>query len=234
LTEAVQALTAAGLRYHAVEVSSSLEPGTVTAQDPSPGTRVVKGTDVRVNVSKGLPPVPVPNVIGQSQADASSALKDAGFTVGPTREENSDKPAGTVIDTDPKVGTSLQRGSSVSLIVSKGPQVGIVPDVTGSNLPTAVAALRAAGFKVQVNKVDTENQTEDGVVVSQTPDGNTQAPLDSIVAIDVGQYIPPPTTETTPIEPVSPPPPPPPVSPPPPPPPVSPPPVSPAPPPPAP
>ncbi len=193
LTEAVVLLTQAGLKYHSVEVASSQDPGTVTGQAPAAGTRVVKGTDVRINVSKGLPPVPVPNVIGQSEADAAAAIRSAGFNVGSTQLQDSDQDAGTVISTEPSVGSLLQRGSSVSLVVSKGPQVAPVPDVTGFGVATATGTLRNAGFKPQVNHIDVLDQAQDSIVVTQTPEANTQAPLGTVVTIDVGQYVAPPT-----------------------------------------
>ena len=56
LADAVHTLTQQGLNYKEFDVNSSQTPGTVTGQSPAPGTMVVKGTTVRINVSKGLPP----------------------------------------------------------------------------------------------------------------------------------------------------------------------------------
>jgi serine/threonine-protein kinase len=197
-TDAAVQLRLAGLNYHAVQVPSNEDPGTVTAQAPAPGTRVVKGTDVRLNVSKGLPPVPVPNVVGDSEADATAALQSAGFTVGQSQQQDSDQPQGTVIGTNPSVGTLLDRGSSVSLIVSKGPQVAPVPDVSGFGAADATKILRNAGFKVQVDRIDVTDQTQYGIVVDQTPAAAEQAPLNTVVTITVGHYVaPPPATTTT-------------------------------------
>ncbi len=199
-TEAAVDLRLAGLNYHAVQVPSKEDPGTVTAQAPGPGTRVVKGTDVRLNVSKGLPPVPVPNVVGDSQADATATLQSAGFTVGQTQQQDSAEPQGTVIGTNPAVGTLLDRGSSVSLIVSKGPQTAPVPDVSGFSAFDATKLLRNAGFKWQIDRIDVTDQAQDGVVVDQTPLAGEQTPLGTVVTITVGHYVappPPPPTDTT-------------------------------------
>ena len=196
-TEAAVDLRLAGLNYHAVQVPSSEDPGNVTAQAPAPGTRVVKGTDVRLNISKGLPPVPVPNVVGDSEADATAALQTAGFTVGQTQRQDSDQPAGTVTGTDPTVGSLIDRGSSVSLIVSKGPQTAPVPDVSGFPPGEAAKILRNSGFKVQVDRLDVTDQTQDGIVVDQTPLGGEQTPLDTVVTITVGHYVPRPRRRRT-------------------------------------
>jgi beta-lactam-binding protein with PASTA domain len=195
LTDAVRALTQAGLNYKEYDVPSSQAPGTVTGQSPAPGTQVIKGTTVRINVSKGLPPIIVPaDLIGKTEADATAELQQMGFNVGPSQQQDSPKPQGTVIDTNPKPGTSAQRGSQVTLIVSKGPQTAIVPDVRGFSVATAVATLRSAGFKFVVARQDTTDQTQDGVVISESPEQNTQAPLGTPVTIAVGHYVPPSTT----------------------------------------
>ena len=205
LADAVRDLTEAGLKYDAHEVPSGKTPGTITAQDPAPGTRVIKGSYVRINVSKGLPPVPIPNVVGQTEANASGVLRDAGLVVGQSRQVDSEKPQGIVVDTDPKPGTDVARGSSVTLLISKGPQVAPVPDVTGFGVATAVATLKNAGFKTQVSKEVTADPALDSIVITQTPDGNTQATLGSIVLVIVGQYVappppPPPPPDTTPTD----------------------------------
>ena len=198
LADAVRALTQAGLNYKEYDVTSSQAPGTVTGQSPPPGTRVIKGTTVRINVSKGLPPILIPSdLIGKSEADASAELQQQGFNVGPTQQQDSPKPQGTVIDTNPKPGTSVQRGSQVTLVISKGPQTAIVPDVRGFSIATAVGTIRAAGFKPVPQKQDTSDQTQDGVVISESPEQNTQATLGTPVTLYVGHYVPPSPTGPT-------------------------------------
>ena len=64
-----------------VSVHSGKPPGIVTGQFPHPGTKVKKGSKVRINVSSGPQPVTVPNVVGQSFDQASAALQNAGFGV---------------------------------------------------------------------------------------------------------------------------------------------------------
>jgi serine/threonine-protein kinase len=190
LADAVHALTAAGLNYKEFDVNSSQQPGTVTGQAPSPGTLVVKGTTVRINVSKGLPPVIVPSdLIGKSQADATAELQQLGFNVA-TQPTDSTQPKGTVVDTNPKPGSSVQRGSQITLLTSKGPQTAFVPNVLGFSPSLAVQTIRAAGFKPVVQQQDTSDKTQDGVVLSESPEQSTQATLGSPVSIFVGHYVP--------------------------------------------
>ena len=86
----------------------------------------------------------------------------------------------------------------MTLSVSKGPTTVEVPDVTGLDLASARQTLRAAGFKVTITTSDTEDESLDGLVASQSPLGQTQAEADSTVAIEVWRFVPPPvTTDTT-------------------------------------
>jgi len=187
--DAIRKLVQSGLDAQTYEVTSSKPTGTVTGQAPAPGTMVVKGTTVRINVSKGLPPVIVPSdVIGKSEANASSELQGLGFNVS-TQEADSTKPAGTVIDTSPRPGTALPRGSQVTLTVSRGPQTAPIPDVRGFTAAAAVGTVKAAGFKPIIKRKDTSVPSEDGVVTAESPEQNTQAPLGTTVTLTVGHYV---------------------------------------------
>src|SRR3954463_10098077 len=80
-SEALAALAAANLRWSIHNVFSDKEAGTVTAQDPKPGTRVVEQSIVRINESHGLKPVTVPSVVGEGVEQASAELSAQGFAV---------------------------------------------------------------------------------------------------------------------------------------------------------
>jgi beta-lactam-binding protein with PASTA domain len=198
---AVAELTRLQLEPRVVQVNSSEPANNVTAQDPRPGVVVVAGSAVRINVSSGPKPVAVPSVVGQSYDSAAAQLQSAGFTVGRV-DVDSDQPAGQVVDQSPPGNSTASKGSSVTLSVSKGPTTVTVPDVALQTVADARATLRAAGFRVAVVRQDTEDESLDGVVMSQDPGGNTQADPKSVVTLTVGQFVPPPdvTTDTTPTD----------------------------------
>ena len=90
------------------------------AQHPVAGERVLEGTNVvQINVSKGVQPLTVPNVVGQQYDSAAGQLQGQGFAVA-RRDVDSSQPVDTVIDQQPKGGGSLARGGTVTLYVSKG------------------------------------------------------------------------------------------------------------------
>jgi serine/threonine-protein kinase len=198
--DAVAALTAANLDVSVAEVYSEQQPGTVTAQSPGPGTRLVEGETVRINVSRGIKQVPVPSVVGESLDAAIAAIENAGFIAGSPVFEDSDRPENTVIATDP-AGGSLQRpGTTIVLTVSRGPAQVPVPDVEGLDLATARATLQAEGFRVSVVRADTDLVEEDGIVLAQSPAGGVEADPKSTVTLTVGRFVEPPPEETFPTE----------------------------------
>ena len=168
----------------------------MTAQNPAPGVVVLSGASVRINVSSGPKPVAVPSVIGLSYDSAAAQLQSAGFTVG-RADVDSNQPAGQVVDQSPPGNSTASKGSSVTLSVSKGPTTVTVPDVSLQTVADARATLNAAGFKVAVVRQDTEDQSLDGLVMSQDPAGSSQADPKSVVTLTVGRYVPPPDVTTT-------------------------------------
>jgi serine/threonine-protein kinase len=194
---AVKELTSLGLDADVHEVPSDKQSDIVTAQDPRPGTVVVEGASVRVNVSSGPKPVAVPAVIGQTYDTAAAQLQSAGFTVGRADVE-SDRPAGEVVDQDPPGNSTASRGSSVTLSVSQGPKTVTVPDVSLQSVSDARATLRAAGFKSSVTQQETDDEALDGLVISQDPTGNAQADPKTVVKLTVGAYVPPPDVTSPP------------------------------------
>ncbi|MDQ4068069.1 MAG: Stk1 family PASTA domain-containing Ser/Thr kinase [Actinomycetota bacterium] len=116
-----ETLTGAGFRVEVREVNSDRQPNTVLDQSPAAGTRHPRGTVVTLTASKGLEQIVVPNVRGRLASDAANLLGQAGFRTTSRTENSIDFEEGTVIRTEPAAGTSLDRNSTVTLVVSSGP-----------------------------------------------------------------------------------------------------------------
>jgi eukaryotic-like serine/threonine-protein kinase len=187
--DAIAALAERGLKVNPVDVFSREDEGTVVAQAPEAGERVDVGSQVRINISRGLQPVAVPTVVGETFESASSQLQAAGFAVARRDVDAEDAPGGIVVRQDPAGGTQASRGATVTLFVSRGPPESTIPDVASRNESDAQAALEAAGFEVVVEDEETLDPTQDGIVLSQDPPGGTTAPRGSQVTIFVGRLI---------------------------------------------
>jgi serine/threonine-protein kinase len=150
--------------------SDAIDKGRVIRTDPNAGTSLHVGREVTLIVSKGVQPVPVPDVSNKSVDEATKILTEAGFTVGSTTQDYSDEvPDGRVITTSPAAGVGATPGSPIGLIVSKGPHLYPVPDVTGDNVDDARATLEAAGFKVNTHAFP----GGPGEVLRQSPGGGS-------------------------------------------------------------
>jgi serine/threonine-protein kinase len=126
---------------------SAVAKGLVVSSTPAPGTSLAEGKTIQLVLSRGPAPVPVPDVHGMSVDDATQALTKVGLTVGKTSQRFSNGvPNGDVITTKPRIGTKVSHGGSVDLVLSKGPKLYPVPDVTGEGVNQAVRDIRAAGF----------------------------------------------------------------------------------------
>jgi beta-lactam-binding protein with PASTA domain len=94
-------------------------------------------------------------------------------------------PEGSVVSTDPKAGTQLKRGDTVTVVVSQGKAPINVPDLTGKDINTARGILQNLGLEVDEKYIDS-NQPADQVV-SQSPKGGTGASQNDTITLNVSK-----------------------------------------------
>jgi eukaryotic-like serine/threonine-protein kinase len=165
--------------------SQTVARGLVADQDPNAGARIPEGDPVTLLVSIGPPRVEVPDVTGETYASAFQILRGEGFRVRREDRFSPDVEEGDVIRQDPRPGVRAIQGSTVTLFVSRGQELAVVPSVVGFDRPSAEAQLREAGFEVEVVRVFSDS--DPGIVVDQSPAGGTEAVKGSTVRIDVSQ-----------------------------------------------
>jgi eukaryotic-like serine/threonine-protein kinase len=156
-------LTAA---YRSV-VSQTVPRNRVIRQSPGAGAKVKKDSTVLLTVSAGRGSAPVPQVQGAAEADAKDALRKAGFNVKVKKAYSDAVPSGKVISASPSPGTSLQRGKTVTITVSRGQQGISVPKLTGLQRSAAEQQLSSAGLQAQVG--EKESAAAAGTVLAQDP-----------------------------------------------------------------
>jgi serine/threonine-protein kinase len=160
----------------------SVALGLVFRQAPEAGERVPKGNAVRIFVSTGKPRIAVPDVLGAREAAAEVTLRAAGL-VPDTRDIFSDKPQGTVTAQDPKGGTSVVKGRTVRINISKGQQNIGIPSVIGLSFDRAAEQLRQAGFTAVREDVDSSEPR--GRIIGQDPGPGTLHPPGTEVTLSV-------------------------------------------------
>ncbi|TJZ50949.1 Stk1 family PASTA domain-containing Ser/Thr kinase [Streptomyces piniterrae] len=162
------------------EFDADVAKGSVIRTDPAPGTKRHPDTAVALTISRG-PAVQVPDVIGDDRADAVETLRDEGFKVKfAARPVFSQEDRGTIAQQSPDENTELGKGDTVTLTLSKGPEMVTVPDVTGQSEADARKTLTDRGFRVEVKKPFLFPQDE---VESQSVEGEEQAPKGSTITI---------------------------------------------------
>jgi beta-lactam-binding protein with PASTA domain len=185
---AESAITSAGLTVGTVtqQNSDTIESGHVISQNPASETEVSSGSAVDLVVSLGPATVAVPDVVGQTQAAAETAITNAGLTVGTVTQQHSDAvTAGNVISQDPAATTQVSPGSAVNFVVSLGPAPISVPIVVGLSQAAAETSITNAGLSV--GDVSTQHNAEvpAGNVISQSPDAGTEVAPGSAVDLVV-------------------------------------------------
>ncbi|GHJ38195.1 Stk1 family PASTA domain-containing Ser/Thr kinase [Streptomyces sp. TS71-3] len=185
LSKARAQLKGAGLAPGMVNrtFSDAVEKGAVIRTDPPAGNNLRAGSAVALTVSRGEP-VDVPDVGGESAAEATADLHDAGFGVKVAdKQVSSPFDAGTVAAQSPGKDTQAGEGDVVTLTLSKGPEMIEVPDVVGQNVDDAKQKLTDAGFDVDVDRgfLDFGDKVKD-----QSVQGGDKAPEGGTITLKVG------------------------------------------------
>ena len=175
--------------------SGTKPTGTVLGQTPPAGKKVKKHSTVNVTVSSQNA-VPVPTVVGVSEATAGSRLGAANLTVGSQKSACSNQyQSGDVSAQTPPSGRTVAPRSAVNLTISSGPCPVTVPTVLHKPATAAKATLQGKGFTVASSTTSSCSVATNGNVVTETPAGGRSVPSGSTVNIGVCKATP--TTTTT-------------------------------------
>ena len=177
------------------EPSTDVAAGIVVRTVPGPGERARVGSSVNVVISEGPRQVEVPDVIGETEDTAAVTLESQGLAAA-ANEVESEQPRGVVVGQEPGAGTTVDEGTEVTISVSLGPppepETVRVPNVVGLSQGAAEEELSAAGLEAKAGEQTTEDESEDGVVVSQSPGGGAEVDEGAAVTVVVGRFEAPP------------------------------------------
>ncbi|MFI7408300.1 Stk1 family PASTA domain-containing Ser/Thr kinase [Streptomyces sp. NPDC049627] len=130
--------------------------------------------------------VPVPNLVGQTEASAKQSLENVDLKVGEITPKACEKqPKGQVCDQDPDFNTKVPKNSTVNLVVSTGAPKVTVPNVEGLTFEKAKADLEGKGFVVE--KETEESDRKAGIVISQDPEGDTEQEKGTTITLTVAK-----------------------------------------------
>lgn len=150
---------------------------TFTSPSTPPSTQPLPSAEPTASAAPSTTPLPqvaLPNFVGRPEVEVVAELAELGLIrrADPNnpalQPRNAPQPIGTIIEQDPPAGTQVAEGSDVAIIVSLGPQVVAVPNVTSQRFEDAQATLQQAGFVVE--REDAPSQSvQEGFVISQDP-----------------------------------------------------------------
>lgn len=196
--EAQQTLEAQGLYMFEVAQQKSDQPaGTILEQDPAGGSQALEGSTVNVivagdqnvdysddNKDSEAEKVVVPSVKGYLEKDAVNALNNAGLKVVKNYEYSDSVDAGKVISQTPAGGSSVDSGTTVTIVVSQGQKSVNVPSVLGDTKDAASSKLTGEGLKVAVKEAYSDSVAA-GKVISQSIASGKTVPAGTTVTITV-------------------------------------------------
>lgn len=163
--------------------NDKIPKGYVIGTDPASGTQVKRGAGIRLIVSKGIEQIALVNFSNKSGEEAINTLTDSGFKVSPKYVYSETVPLGAVVSQSPSEAKSYPKGTSVSLIISKGSAYVFIPNVYSLSETKAKSILTSLDLQVTVKRMGTKAVKQ---VTAISPKIGSKVLRGSMVTITVG------------------------------------------------
>ena len=167
--------------------NESVDAGKIIEQSPEGNRKIEKGGTITVTISRGAKVFQLPDYVRQEARQVKIELERLGIIcVEATPEFNDEVENGYVLRTDPVAGTELTAGDTVTLTVSKGPEVVLVdmPDLMGCSESEALTRLEAAGLNWEPATYE-EYDGAPGQVIYQSVEAHTQVEKGTTIAFTI-------------------------------------------------
>ncbi len=166
--------------------------GVVHAQDPKAGSERKEGKKIEVTlyVTNNNMKSVVPDVEGLNWEVAQKQLTGMGFKVNIVAEANLLEDFGTVLRTEPKIGSEVEYGATISIYYASDINTITVSDATGWDVATATALLESQKLKVNPNIVEENSDKPAGEVIAHSPKAGDQVAPGTEVTLTVSNGIP--------------------------------------------
>ena len=159
--------------------------GAVIRTQPTANTVTNPDTLVTIIVSVGPEAFPIPYVLDLETERAIYVIEESGFTIGQTLEVNDDTvPRGFVISQNPVAGTKMGPDSTVDLVISAGPSLIVISDLSRKSPEDAIQILETLGFEYEIIEEYSEN-VDVGLVSHTLPGQGEIATLDQVIQVIV-------------------------------------------------
>ena len=185
-TEALNDLQSLGFK---VGIENSAHPevpsGAVIRTQPPANTSTNPDTLVTIIVSVGPEAYPIPYVVDLETDRAVYVIEESGFTIGQRIEVSDDNvPIGFIISQNPMAGKKMGPGSSVDLVISSGPSLIELGDLSKKSLEDATQILETLGLEFETIEEFSED-TEEGLISGTQPEAGEIIPPDELISVIV-------------------------------------------------
>jgi serine/threonine-protein kinase len=164
------------------EFSSEFPKGFIMRSSPVAGERIKRDSQVTLYLSKGIEQIGISSYQGKSGEQALNELTEAGFDVETKYVFSEDLPTGAVVSQLPR-GGDIDKGSVITLTVSKGSEFVFIPNLFSLTQAKAVDTLKDLDLKVIIKKVGNKKIK---VVTNISPKVGDKVKRGSTVTITVG------------------------------------------------
>jgi len=164
---------------------ASVPAGSVIRTQPPSNTIVNPDSLVTIIVSVGPEAFPIPYVLDIETERAIYIVEESGFTLGQLIEVNDENiPRGFIISQNPVAGTKMSPGTTVDLVVSKGPSLIVISDLSRKSPEDAIQILETLGFEYELIEEYTED-VEIGLVSGTIPEAGEIVTPDELIQVIV-------------------------------------------------
>ena len=165
--------------------STSVPIGSVISTQPTANTVANPNSLVTIIVSVGPEAFPIPYILDLEIERATYVIEESGFTVGQKIEVNADNiPRGFVISQNPVAGTKMSPNSNVDIVISAGPSLIEISDLSRKSPEDAIQILETLGFEYEIIEEYSEN-VDVGLVSHTVPSVGEIVPPTQIIQVIV-------------------------------------------------
>ncbi|MCM1498086.1 MAG: Stk1 family PASTA domain-containing Ser/Thr kinase [Clostridium sp.] len=187
---AISALREKGIPYDIErEYSETFEEGIVISQSIEDEAVLQEDDRVKLIISKGIEEMNVPDVVGKPVEEAKTLLTAAGFVIDEREEYDEEVEKDTVISQTPDGNTTAAKGSTVTIVISKGEEVKVakVPDLKDKTVQEVEEALSAVNLKLGTVYQEYDDNVKEGKVIAQTPKSGMEVKEGSTIDITISK-----------------------------------------------
>ena len=187
------------------DYSETVDKGLVIEQYPSEGVDITKETQVRLVISVGKEEFPLPNVYNYTDQQAVTVLTDAGLKVVRDYQAHDTVEEGKVITTSPNQGSLVVRDTTITVIISTGPDIVYVtvPQLVGLDESTARQLIAASGLSAGTRSEDFSEEAVGKVILQSKNQGDEVQEGTAINLVISKGPVPTPTPTPPPTEPTT-------------------------------